>query len=116
MIARRGRKLVLSLLLLVVAGAFLLPQLWLVSLSLKSKAGVYEYPPRLFPADSSAANYRFVLSRTQVPGYLVNSGRVAIVATALTIVIGAPAAFVLSRSRFRRRGRVRQGRLLAPMV
>jgi hypothetical protein len=31
---------------LTAAAAFLMPQLWLFSLSLKSKAGIYEYPPR----------------------------------------------------------------------
>lgn len=116
MIVTRARKLTLAGMLLLVAAAFLLPQLWLFSLSLKSKAGVYEYPPRLLSPESSAANYEFVLSRTQVPGYLLNSGRVAVLATALTLAIGAPAAFVLSRSRFRRRETLRHGLLLAQMV
>ena len=60
------------------AAAFLLPQLWLFSLSLKNKAGVYEYPPRWIPADGSLANYRFALTHTQVPWYLWNSAIVAV--------------------------------------
>src|SRR5699024_4419288 len=71
------RRTLLSLGLAVVAAAFLLPQLWLFSVSLKTKAGVYEYPPRWLPADPQAGNYAFVLGRTQVPTYLANSARVA---------------------------------------
>ena len=40
--------------LALVAAAFLLPQLWLLSVSLKTKAGVYEYPPRWLPESASA--------------------------------------------------------------
>jgi multiple sugar transport system permease protein len=89
--------------LALVAAAFLLPQLWLASISLKDKAGVFEFPPRWLSPDASLANYRFVLTHTQVPWYLWNSAKVAVVATALTLLLGVPAAFVLSRERFPRR-------------
>ena len=46
---------------------FLIPQLWLVSLSLKDKGGVYAYPPEWLPAHPSLANYVFALTGTQVP-------------------------------------------------
>ena len=55
------------------AAAFLLPQLWLFSLSLKNKAGLFEYPPTWIPKGGSLANYRFVLTHSQVPWYLWNS-------------------------------------------
>ena len=86
------------------SAVFLLPLLWLVSLSLKDRAAVYEYPPRWFPADPSLANYVFALTGTQVPWYLWNSVKVAVLATLLTLAAGIPAAFVLSRERFRGRG------------
>jgi multiple sugar transport system permease protein len=85
------------------AAAFLLPQLWLFSLSLKSKAGIYEYPPRWFPAGASLANYRFALTHTQVPWYLWNSAIVAVLAAAATLAVAVPAAYVLSRERFKGR-------------
>ena len=56
-----------------VAAGFLLPQVWLLSLSLKSKAGMFEYPPTWIPRAASVANYRFVLMQSQVPWYLWNS-------------------------------------------
>ncbi len=87
-----------------VSAAFLVPQLWLVSLSLKQRAAVYEYPPRWLPSDPSLANYVFALTGTQVPWYLWNSVKVAVLATLVTLAVGIPAAFVLSRERFRGRG------------
>jgi multiple sugar transport system permease protein len=90
--------------LAVVAAAFLLPQLWLVSLSLKQRSGVYEYPPRWWPADPSLSNYLFALTQTQVPWYLWNSIKVAMMATLITLAAGIPAAFILSRERFRGHG------------
>ncbi len=85
------------------ATAFLLPLVWLVSLSLKSKAAVYEYPPRWIPADPTLGNYAFVVERTQVPWYVWNSAKVAILAMVLTLAVSIPAAYVLSRERFRGR-------------
>lgn len=88
----------------VVAAAFLIPQLWLVSLSLKDRGAVFAYPPRWIPEDPSIANYVFALTGTQVPWYLWNSVKVAAIATLLTLAAGIPAAFVLSRERFAGRG------------
>jgi multiple sugar transport system permease protein len=86
--------------LALVALAFLLPQLWLFSLSLKDRGAVFAYPPRWIPAQPSLDNYVFALTGTQVPWYLWNSVKVAIVATLLTLAAGIPAAYVLSRERF----------------
>ena len=58
MIASGRRRIVFIAGLTAAAAAFLLPQLWLFSLSLKSKAGVYEYPPRWLPAGGSLAIWR----------------------------------------------------------
>ncbi len=106
----------LSLALVAVAAAFLLPQVWLFSLSLKTKAQVYEYPPHLVSEGASLRNYWTVLERTQIPFYLWNSARVALLATALTLLIGIPAAYVLSRERFRQRDRFMFLFLAAQMV
>lgn len=116
MTAGTGRRALMAAALGAASAAFLLPQLWLLSLSLKTRAGVYEYPPRLLSPDSSVANYAFVFSSTQVPWYLWNSARIAVLATLVTLLLGAPAAYVLSRERFGQRDRVLTGLLLAQMV
>jgi multiple sugar transport system permease protein len=102
--------------LLLLAGAFLLPQLWLLSLALHTGASVYEYPPRFIPAHPTLANLTFVFTKTQVPTYLWNSTKLAFLATAATLVIGVPAAFVLSRERFRGRAALRGSLLVVQMV
>jgi multiple sugar transport system permease protein len=99
-----------------VAAVFLLPQLWLLSLSLKSKAAVYEYPPRWLPSGASLANYAFTLTRTQVPWYLWNSAIVAVVAAAVTLAAAIPAAYVLSRERFSGRRPLLAALLAAQMI
>ncbi len=100
---KKGTDRPMQLALVLIAAAFLLPQLWLFSLSLKTKAQVYEYPPRLISEGASFANYATVIEKTQIPFYLWNSARVAVLATALTLLLGIPAAYVLSRERFKRR-------------
>jgi multiple sugar transport system permease protein len=99
--ARRTRRVAIAAALAGVSLLFLLPQFWLLSLSLKQKAAVYEFPPRWLPANPSLDNYVFALTGTQVPWYLVNSVTVAGMATLLTMGVGVPAAFALSRERFR---------------
>jgi multiple sugar transport system permease protein len=90
--------------LLLVALVFLIPQAWLFSLSLKDRGGVFAYPPQWLPENASLFNYVFALTNTQVPWYLWNSVKVSGVATLLTLLIGVPAAFILSRERFAGRG------------
>jgi multiple sugar transport system permease protein len=99
-IAAARRRVLFTVSLALAAAVFLLPQVWLFSLSLKNKAGIYEYPPRWIPADGSFANYRFALTHTQVPWYLWNSAIVALAAAAATLTAALPAAYVLSRERF----------------
>jgi multiple sugar transport system permease protein len=106
----------ITLALLVVALAFLLPQLWLVSLSLKDRGGVFAYPPRWIPENASLFNYVFALTGTQVPWYLWNSVKVAVLATLLTLAIGTPAAFVLSRERFAGRNPLLTALLAVQMI
>ena len=95
---------------------FLVPQLWLLSLSLKDKAAVYQYPPRLIPTDATADNYAFALRRTQVPWYVWNSAKVAVLATLATLLAALPAAYVLSRERFQARGAVMVALLAMQML
>jgi multiple sugar transport system permease protein len=106
----------LSTALAAVASVFLLPQLWLLSLSLKTKAGVYEYPPHWIPRGASLANYAFALTRTQVPWYLWNSTIVALAAAAATMAAAIPAAYVLSRERFAARSPLLWSLLAVQMI
>jgi len=111
-----GRRWPYTTALAAVAIAFVLPMLWLFSASLKTKAGVYGFPPRWVPDDASLDNYAFVLGRTEVPWYLLNSFKVALAATAATLLLGIPAAFVLSREDVRGRASLLTALLALQMV
>jgi multiple sugar transport system permease protein len=102
--SRRLRGWLITVALLLVALVFLVPQAWLFSLSLKDRGGVFAYPPEWVPANASLFNYVFALTNTQVPWYLWNSVKVSVLATVLTLMVGVPAAFILSRERFAGRG------------
>jgi multiple sugar transport system permease protein len=115
-IAAPRRRALFVLGLMATAAGFLLPQLWLFSLSLKSKAGMFEYPPTWVPRNGSAANYWFVLTQSQVPWYLWNSLVVAAFASAATLAVAVPAAYVLSRDRFRGRTPLLASLLVVQMV
>lgn len=116
MIATRRTRLIFVSALMASAAAFLLPQMWLLSLSLKNKAGVFEYPPRWLPTAPSLNNYRFALTQTQVPWYLWNSAVVALAATVVTLALAIPAAYFLSRERFAGRPVVLGALLAVQMV
>ena len=96
-VARIGRQWPYFIGLAVITLVFLLPQLGLLSLSLKEKAAVYQYPPRLIPSDPTGDNYGFALLRTQVPWYVWNSTKIAVLSTLVTLCAALPAAYVLSR-------------------
>ena len=118
--ARYGRRWPYVAALAAITLVFLVPQLWLLSLSIKEKAAVYQYPPRLIPDDPTSDNYVFALFRTQVPWYLWNSFKVALFSTLLTLGVSLPAAFVLSREGFRARqpimGALLAMQMLSPVV
>jgi multiple sugar transport system permease protein len=73
----------------------LAPFLWLVLMSFKTNAEIFRFPPRLL-FDATFANYA-ALWKTDFRGSFSNSLAVAIASTALSLVIGTPAAYALSR-------------------
>jgi multiple sugar transport system permease protein len=85
---------VLVLLILV-----LFPALWMLQLSFKPSGDIFDLSLVFTP---SLDNYR-ALWKGLFPGSFGNSVVVSLAATALSLVLGVPAAYALSRSRFRAR-------------
>jgi multiple sugar transport system permease protein len=112
----RLRRLGIVAAMALVTVAFLVPQLWLLSLSLKDRGQVFAFPPRWIPERPILDNYLFALTGTQVPWYLWNSVKVAALATLLTLAAGVPAAYVLSRERFRGRSPLLATLLVVQMI
>ena len=79
---------------------FLLPIAWLVSTALKNRADAFAMPPIWF-FQPTMENFQTVLGQSGFLDQYKNSVIVAVATTALTLLIGAPAAYGLTRFNFR---------------
>ncbi|QFZ16794.1 carbohydrate ABC transporter permease [Saccharothrix syringae] len=93
--ARKARWAVLNV--LVVAYA-LIPVLWIVSLSFKSKATLND--GNFIPREWTLDNYAAIFSTTEFVRALVNSIGIALIATAIAVVFGTMAAYAIARLDF----------------
>ena len=73
------------------------PLLWLISASVKSSGELNSLTVSLFPESFQWSNFSDALSRQGLVRSAGNSAVVAVVSTALVILIALPAAYVLSR-------------------
>lgn len=78
----------------------LFPFYWMVSSSFKDQADILASPPIWF-FTPTFANYADILADEKVFGSIVNSLVVATLTTALSVLLGAPAAYALARFEFR---------------
>lgn len=92
-----------------VFGFILFPLVWIVMMSLKGFSDIIAYPPR-FAFEPTLINYRDVIFGSdaalatgagQFVQYLMNSVIVSGGAVLLSLLVGVPAAYALSRNRIR---------------
>jgi multiple sugar transport system permease protein len=91
---KRERRL-LHLLAAVLALMTLAPFLWLLAMSFKTNEQIFRFPPELF-WQPTLANYKALWS-TEFRGSFINSLSVSTISTVVSLVIGVPAAYALSR-------------------
>lgn len=82
--------------LVVVVLALLAPLAWMVSASFKTNVDIYDTSKALFFAPTTE-NYLTVLQRANYAAFIVNSLWVAFASTVLSIILGVPAAYSMSR-------------------
>jgi multiple sugar transport system permease protein len=92
----RGRALRLLAAGLVLANG-LFPALWILLTSFKSDAELTRLPITWLPAAPTLANYRHALTDQPLPLYLFNSVAVALLSTALALLVSVLAAYALAR-------------------
>lgn len=98
------RNLGTYLLLSGIAIAMLLPLLWLVSTAFKSPTEeIFQFPPRLIPAEPTIANFITVWQTNPFGQYLFNSTLVAVLTVILNLLFCSLAAYPLARLNFRGR-------------
>ncbi|CAN7743138.1 carbohydrate ABC transporter permease [Mesorhizobium sp. LjNodule214] len=82
--------------------AALFPVYWMVVTSLQTTEQVFDFPPSFIPR-LNFGNFISVIFDTDLPLWLRNSLVVSLSSTALALLVGTPAAFALSRFRYRGR-------------
>ena len=76
---------------------FLAPILWQILTSVKLNRDISAIPNVYFPAEFTVEHYAQLFSRRPFLTYVFNSALVASVSTVLCLVLGAPAAYALTR-------------------
>src|SRR5215469_18529140 len=74
-----------------------LPLYWLIASAFKTPANVGASPPQYFPHPLSTENFSVAFSQYTFGRYIVNSIIVAVVATALVLVLGTLAGYAMGR-------------------
>ena len=92
------------------------PLLWLVSLSIRTSAEVYVSDIRLWPSDPTVQNYLSVLGNPLFPRYLWNGLILSVAGAFGAMFFATPAAYALSRFRFRHRHLMMIGLLAFQMI
>lgn len=99
----RIRPVVLSIVGFAVALFFVAPYLAMLFGSLKTDAELFAVPANYLPDTWAWSNYADVWERIPLADYFRVSLTIALASTALVLLVAAPAAYVLARSRFRGR-------------
>jgi ABC-type glycerol-3-phosphate transport system permease component len=81
--------------------ACLIPLYWIVNVSLSLPSALYKTPLDYFPSPPTTENFKAVFDVNQFPGNVANSFVVAALTTLLTLALGSPAAYALSRLKVR---------------
>lgn len=98
------KKIIKQVLVWILISIFILwvifPIFWMVSLSFKTGADVYEYPPQIFKF-TTIQNYISLLSDINFLKSLLNSVIIAISTAIISLVIGLPASYISVRFKFK---------------
>lgn len=105
--------------LLAYAAITMVPVMWLVVTSFKQQVDVFTYPPSL-TFKPTLQHYRTVLAESDFVRYVANSVFTALISTSLSIVLGAMAAYAITRASFKGKSTLMLGvltlRILPPLA
>lgn len=96
------KNFIISLILLAMVLFIFFPTFWMVSTSIKPNADAFALPPQWIPSTITLENYVSQLAdRTGFVAYVSNGVFVALTTALITIAVSVPAAYALTRLRFR---------------
>jgi multiple sugar transport system permease protein len=99
-------KAIWTIALIVLSLLSLIPFLWMISTSLKTRAEVFTYPPLLIPTHPQWENYLRVFQAFPFARYTLNTAFVTITVTVLQTLSSAMAAYAFARLSFPGRDRL----------
>lgn len=83
---------------------FLLPITWIFTTAFKPSSELFAIPPHLLPQSPTVANFTAIFTGGNIMRMFGNSLVVGLVATAVSLLLGLPAAFGFARHRYRLSG------------
>lgn len=114
--SRVGRQGPRYLILTVGAAIMVLPFLYMLSTSFKSQTYVLTIPPQFIPHPATVSNYSQAWTEDDFARYFLNSVVVAVVATALSLLLSSMMAYAFARFSFPGRGFLFKLLLLGLMI
>ncbi|WP_432842696.1 carbohydrate ABC transporter permease [Dactylosporangium sp. CA-092794] len=87
--------------LLALVGWALAPLVVMLATSVKPSGEIFRIPPRLLPSHPTLAHYTAVLTASDLPRTMANSVVVALLVTAVTLIVGGAAGYALARLPYR---------------
>lgn len=88
--------------IVLVAFLVLFPLYFVLTSSFKNMADVYKMPPKLFGFKPIFDHYKYIFTTQHYGRYMWNSTVVAVISTLLSLVLGIPAAYAISRNKMRK--------------
>lgn len=98
----RWSKIIFFVLVWAVIIVYVLPILWIVTTSFKTDAEAYALPIKWIDFEWTAVNYRNVFQKGSMIHNFWNSIFVAVISSLVSLLIGVPAAYALSRYKMKR--------------
>ncbi|MBW8352012.1 carbohydrate ABC transporter permease [Bacillus sp. IITD106] len=99
---RNSLKVLLSYTFLLFMVIFVLfPLAWIISTSFKPSTEILSIPPRWLPEHGTLDHYKNVLFHSSIPVYFVNSVKVGLLSTLISLVLGGAAGYGFARYKFK---------------
>jgi len=99
-VSRALTRTIIHLILIGGAITMVMPLVWMLSTSLKTKLGVFHIPPIFIPADPQWHNYPDMLKSVPYGRWFLNSAFIAVARTGIYLFVASLAGFTFARLRF----------------
>ncbi len=100
---KNKKKIIAGILLFIYLIFLYFPIYWLLTMSFKSRVDIMQLPPKWFTFKPILGSYQWLFSRTGLVPSMQRSAIVTVFVVFFSLLLGVPAAYVLSRFNFKRR-------------